>query len=227
MDFVKEIFMRSVTLRRLGLTGAMLAAGLLVGSAPALAEPNTGVAGLGSASFVKNGLTITVPPQASCNVDVPPPVVTSGIVTRTGITFGGGTATCDRTVVDPQHDVSTTKSEAIGKNFELSALVSAGGPRIKLAGYKATCSGNQGTTSAGWGVNGLSGLTGLPNPIPSGYVYEVKKGVKLLATITFGEFVTTPADGSISLTALRVRFQPDSAITGEVVLGTASCGPTP
>lgn len=219
--------MRSVTLRRLGLTGAMLAAGLLVGSVPALAEPNTGVAGLGSASFVKNGTTITVPPQASCDVDSGPSVVTTGVVTQTGIKFGGGTATCNRTVVDPENDVSTTKSEALGKNFELSALVSAGGPRVKLTGYKATCTGTQGQTSAGWGVNGLSGLTGLPNPIPSGYVHEVKKGAKLLATITFGEFVTTPEDGTITLTALHFRFQPDSAITGEVVLGTASCGPTP
>jgi hypothetical protein len=205
----------------------MLAAGLLAGSVPALAEPNTGVAGLGSASFVKNGQTITVPPQASCDVDTPPPVVTTGVVTKTGITFGGGTATCTRTVVDPANDVSTTKSEALGKNFELSALVSAGGPRVKLAGYKATCTGSQGQTSAAWGVNGLSGLTGLPNPIPSGYVYQVKKSAKLLATITFGEFVTTPEDGTISLTVLHFRFQPDSAITGEVVLGTASCGPTP
>jgi hypothetical protein len=220
--------MRSVTLRRLGLTGAMLAAGLLVGSVPALAvEPNTGVAGLGSAGFVKNGTTITVPPQASCDVDSGPSVVTTGVVSKTGVIFGGGTAKCVRTVLDPDNDVSTTSSVAEGKNFDMSALVSLSGPRVKIGGYKANCAGEQGKAGAGWGLDKLSGLTGLPNPIPSGYVYQVKKGVKLLATITFGEFVKNQEDATISVTAVHVRFQPDSAITGEVVLGTASCGPTP
>lgn len=222
--------MRNVTLRRLGLTGAMLAAGLLIGSVPALAvEPNTGVAGLGSAGFVKNGTTITVPPQASCDVDSGPSVVTTGAVSKTGIVFGGGKATCVRTVIDPDNEVSTTSSLAEGKNFDLSALVAAplSGPRVKITGYKANCNGEQGKAGAGWGISGLSGLTGVPNPIPSGYVYQVKKGVKLLATITFGEFVKNPEDATMSVTAVHIRFQPDSAITGEVVLGTAACGPTP
>jgi hypothetical protein len=74
--------------------------------------------------------------------------------------------------VDPANDVTTTKSETIGKNFQLSALVSLGGPRIKMAAYKANCAGSQDGTSASWGVSGLTGLTGLPQPIPTGYVHR-------------------------------------------------------
>jgi hypothetical protein len=206
----------------------MLAAGLLVGSAPAQAENLAGVAGLGWAGFTKSGQRIDIPAPASCNVDGSPSA-SSGVVSKPGISFGGGLATCARTVVDPANDVTTTKSEAVGQNFELSALVSVGGPRIKLAAYRADCAGSQRATSASWGVGGLTGLTGLPQPIPTGYVHRVQKASGMsLATITFGEVIRPdPTDGSLALNTLHIRFEAGSGVNGEVILGTTACAPTP
>src|SRR3979490_488868 len=120
--------MRNVKLRRLGLTGAMLAAGLLIGSVPPQAAMPPGVAGLGSAKFTSNGQTIEIPAQAFCNVDGTPNA-SSGVVSQPGVSFGGGPGTCTKTVVTPTTHLSPTKSAALGRNFQLSALVSVGGPR--------------------------------------------------------------------------------------------------
>jgi hypothetical protein len=202
--------------------------GLILGSTPAQAAGPVGSAGLGRAEFTKNGQTITIPSLAPCTVDGWSST-SSGAVAERWIKFGGGTTSCTRTVVDPYNDVTTTKSEAVGRTFELSALVSVGGPRIRLAGHKISCSATQSGTSATWSYSGLSGFTNLPQPLPTNYRYQVRNSEgAVLASVTFAETMpSNPADGSIAIALMHIRFQPASGIDGEVIVGTAACAPTP
>jgi hypothetical protein len=220
--------MRGGKMRRFALGGAILAVGLILGSTPAQATDSAGSAGLGWAEFTKNGETITIPSLSPCTVDGMGSA-SSGVVSGRWIKFGGGTTSCTRTVVDPYNDVTTTKSEAVGRSFELSALVSVGGPRIRLAGHKINCSATQSGTSATWSYSGLSGFSNLPQPLPTNYLYPVRNSQgAVLALVTFAETQpSNPADGSIAVAMMNIRFQPASGIYGEVIVGTAACSPTP
>ncbi|MFC3449781.1 hypothetical protein [Amycolatopsis speibonae] len=219
--------MRITIASRAGLVGALLLAGLGAGAAPAAASNPSGVASLGSAAFTKGSSTpISIASLADCAVEGPTSN-SSGAVSKTGITFGGGTSTCTTTVVDPANDVTATSSVAEGKNFELSALVSAGGPRIKVKTYKVSCNATQTSTNASWTYGGATGIGTLPSPVPVGYVKPItKSNGTLLAEAVFNE-QTLPGDGSIGLTMLRIKFAPASNITGEVVIGRTACSPTP
>ncbi|WP_340684847.1 hypothetical protein LCL61_42035 [Amycolatopsis coloradensis] len=219
--------MRITIASRAGLVGALLLAGLGAGVTPAAASNPAGVASLGSAAFTKGtSAPISIASLADCAVEGPTSN-SSGVVTRTGITFGGGTSTCTTTVVDPENDVTTTKSEAKGQNFELSALVSSSGPRIKIRSYSVSCTATQTSTNASWTYGGATGLGTLPSPVPVGYVKPItKSNGTLLAEAIFNE-QTLPGDGSIGLTMLRIKFAPGSNITGEVVVGRTACSPTP
>src|SRR5439155_10583560 len=135
------------------------------GAGVAAADTPAGVADLGSAEFTKAGTVITVPTLAPCRVDGVASAM-SASVKKTGLTFGGGTSSCTTTVVDPETEATTTKSEATGKDFELSALVSVGGPRIKQRSYKVTCTATQNGTNANWTFSGLTGIGSLPSPVP-------------------------------------------------------------
>lgn len=205
----------------------LVAAGIGAGFQVASADTPAGVADLGSAEFTKAGTTSTVPTLAACSVDGAASA-SSTVVKKTGISFGGGTSSCTRTVVDPDNDVTTTKSTATGKDFELSALVSAGGPRIRMRSYTVTCTATQDGTHVQWTFSGLTGISGLPSSIPAGYVKPIKKGVNgpVLANAVFN-ISEQPGDGSISLTMLRITFTPDSGISGSVTLGSTACAPTP
>ncbi|HVK25834.1 MAG TPA: hypothetical protein VM677_31130 [Actinokineospora sp.] len=220
--------MGNIRAARVGFCAAVAAVGLVVSATPALATNPAGVAALGSAQFTKAGVVSSVPTLAQCAVDGTA-TVSSGVVTQSGVKFGGGTSTCSTTVVDPETDATTTKSESLGSQFELSALVTAGGPRVKISSYRVTCNATQTGTSASWSYSGLTGLTGLPNPMPRDYVKEIKRtNGTLLATAKFNEVtLPVPNDGSIALTMLRITFAPGSAITGEVVVGATACSPTP
>ncbi|GLZ42939.1 hypothetical protein [Actinokineospora sp. NBRC 105648] len=207
-------------------TAAALA--LIVGATPALATNPAGVAGLGSATVVKNGVADTVPPLAVCAVDGQTSASSPGD-TATGVKFGPGSSTCTTTVVDPVNSTTSTKSEATGGQFELSGLVLLGGPRVKINTYKVTCTATHTGTTVGWTFSGLSGLTGVPSPVPVNYQRELKSllGVTL-ATITFNEVVLpSPNDGSIALNMAHVRFLPPSGVSGDVVVGATACSPTP
>lgn len=219
--------MRTNIARRAGLVGTLLLVGLGVSATPAGATNPAGVASLGSASFTKGSQTpVSISTIAGCAVEGPTSN-SSGIITKTGIRFGGGTSTCTTTVVDPENDVTTTKSEATGQNFELSALVAAGGPRIKIQTYKVSCAATQTNTNASWSYGGATGLGTLPSPVPVGYVKPItKSNGTLLAEAIFNE-QALPGDGSVGLTMLRIKFAPGSGITGEVVLGHTACSPTP
>ncbi|MEU8636670.1 hypothetical protein AB0C38_31250 [Amycolatopsis sp. NPDC048633] len=218
--------MRNTIARRAALAGTVLVAGLTMAAAPAQAAPQPGVAQIGSADFTKGETAIKVPVQGKCSLDGPKSA-TAQKVTKTGITFGGGTSSCTTTVTDPKTDATATASTATGKNFELSALVSAGGPRIKLSTFSVKCTATQKQTSSNWSYGGMSGIPNPPNPVPVGYVSPIKKSNGTVLANAVFNIQNLPGDGSIGLTMLRINFLPASGISGQVVLGHTSCSPTP
>ncbi|WP_328606100.1 hypothetical protein OG943_40010 [Amycolatopsis sp. NBC_00345] len=241
--------MRNTIVRRAGLVGALLVAGGVfagvgtaqaagpasvgaaatgapVGASAATPATEAGTADLGEADFTKGSTTVTVPTLAPCAVEGPTSA-TASPVAKSGLTFGGGTTTCETKVTDPSNDLTTTTSTANGKNFELSALVSAGGPRVRLTSYTVTCTGTHTQTNANWTFSGLGGITGLPSPMPANYTKPLtKSNGTVLANAVFNT-QTLPGDGSISLTMLRFDFLPASGITGSVTVGRTACSPTP
>ncbi|MCE6993387.1 hypothetical protein LZG04_00975 [Saccharothrix sp. S26] len=220
--------MKQIGARRVGAVASALVLGLVAAAPPASAANPAGVASVGSAEFTKAGTRVTVAPLAPCAVDGRTSN-SSEAVSRTGVRFGPGTSSCATAVVDPDHGTTRTTSEADGTEFELSALVSAGGPRLRVARWKVTCTGTESGTSAGWAADGLQGFSGLPEQITPNYVHEVKAGNgAVLATATFGETILPdPNDGSIAMNMLHLRFTEASGLTGDVVLGSTACSPTP
>ncbi|MBB5957525.1 hypothetical protein FHS29_004120 [Saccharothrix tamanrassetensis] len=218
--------MNHILARRAGAVAAALALGLA--GAPAHAAAPAGVASTGSADFTKAGRQVVVPAQAQCAVGGPTSA-SSTAVSQPGIRFGEGSSTCTTTVVDPQSDTTETKSTADGNDFELSALMSAGGPRLKVGKWRISCIGKQNGTEAGWQVDGLSGFPGLPEDIPANYVHEVKDSAgTVLARVTFSEVILPdPNDGSLTMNLMHFRFTEASTVTGDVVVGSAACSPTP
>jgi hypothetical protein len=205
---------------------AASATGTASGATAATPATAAGTADLGEAGFTKGATTVTVPTLAPCAVEGPVSA-TASPVSKTGLTFGGGTTTCDTTVTDPANNLTTTKSTANGKNFELSALVSVGGPRVRLTSYTVTCTATQTQTNANWTFSGLGGITGLPSPMPANYTKPLtKSNGTALANAVFNT-QTLPGDGSISLTMLRFDFLPASGIAGSVTVGRTACAPTP
>jgi hypothetical protein len=219
-------------MRRIGALSGVVVAALLTTVTPASATP-AGHAQVGSANFMKTGQpAVVVSPLASCDVQPDEPGTVTGAaaaVSRTGIRFGASTATCTTTLVDPDEWVTTTKSEAKGTNFELSALVAQGGPRLRIGSWKITCDATQTGTQAAWTLGGVSGFTGLPQQIPQGHVHEVKKSNgTVLAKVKFNEVVfPVPNDGSLTLHLAELTFEPASGYSGEVRIGSAACTPTP
>jgi hypothetical protein len=183
----------------------------LAASSPSSASPQPGVADIGSAAFT----AVEVPPQAPCAIGGPSSA-TAERVSKPGITFGGGTSSC-----------TDTKVTATGKDFELTALLRAGGPRVRLSSFTVTCERAPGQTSANWSYGGLSGIANPPSPVPVGYVSPLRKSDgKVLANAVFN-IQNLPGDGSVGLTMLRIDFLPESGISGTVELGRTSCSPTP
>ncbi|MEU4745907.1 hypothetical protein AB0G02_36340 [Actinosynnema sp. NPDC023658] len=219
--------MKQIGARRVVAVTAALVLGLVV-APPAWAANPAGVASVGSAAFGKAGTQVSVPPLAPCAVDGTT-TNSSEAVTRTGVRFGPGTSSCTREVVDPANNTTRTRSEAIGSDFELSALMSVGGPRLRVAKWKLACTGTESGTNAGWAADGLQGFTGLPDQIPTNHVHEVKAADgTVLATATFGETTfPEPNDGGIAMNLMHLRFTPASTLTGEVVVGATACSPTP
>ena len=154
---------------------------------------------------------------------------TSPAVSRSGLKIGETTSTCTTTVVNEAEFITTTKSQAKGKVFELSALVAAKGPRLKIGEWTITCDADDKGTQAGWELKGMSGWTGLPQQIPSGYVHDIKaSNGTVLAKAKFTDTVfPVPNDGSIAMTLLKLTFEPSSGYTGTITIGRTACSPTP
>lgn len=214
-------------INRTALAGAALAAaGLLAVAGTAAADTPAGVADIGSANFTKAGTTVSIPAQAPCSVEGP----TSGsatAVSQPGIRFGGGTSSCTTEVTDPANDITTTTSTATGNNFELSALVSSGGKRIRVSSYTVTCKATQGGSNANWTLSGLTGISGLPSPIPANYTKPLTKSDGTVLANAVFNVQTLPGDGSMTLTMLRIDFAPASGAIGSVTVGHTACAPTP
>ncbi|WP_367131736.1 hypothetical protein [Saccharothrix sp. HUAS TT1] len=219
--------MKHIRARRVGSLTAALVLGLVAAPSAWAANP-AGVAAVGSAGFTKAGQRVDIAPLAPCAVNGTP-ANSSEAVSRTGVRFGPGSSSCTVEVVDPETGTTKSNSEAVGADFELSALVSVGGPRLRVARWKVTCTGTESGSAAGWSADGLQGFPGLPPEIPLNHVHEVKDGGGVvLATATFGETTyPEPNDGSIAMNMLHLRFTEASTLTGEVVLGSSACSPTP
>jgi hypothetical protein len=220
----------NTAVRALGIVSAIAAASL-TGLAPqARATTPAGTATLGIADFTKNGEHAVASNLASCSVGGPL-TGSSAATAQTGVAFGAGTASCSRTVVDQHSAETTTKSQAKGSNAEISALVSLGGPRLSVGSYTTSCLGKKGGTQGSWTLGVLSsGWGSLPESIPQNYVRDVKdnSGTKVLAKATFNEVIlASPNDGSLTMNVIHLRFQPDSGIVGDVVIGHAACSRTP
>lgn len=220
--------MTHIRARRTGSVAAALAIALTAAATPALAANPPGFASVGSADFTRGDQRVVIPALAACAVDGTT-AASSEAVVGTGIRFGAGSSSCTRAVVDPANQTSTTRSEATGRDFELSALVAAGGPRLRIGSWKITCAGSQAGTDGAWSLGGLSGFTGLPQEIPANYAHQVRGGSgAVLATVTFNEvLLPEPNDGSMAMNIAHFRFAPESGVTGEVVVGATACSPTP
>jgi hypothetical protein len=219
--------MNSTTARRAGVVAVGIVTGLVVSAAPALAASPAGTASLGFVEFTKDGRTSSVPAQAPCSVDGLTSSSAPAVDDQPGVKFGGGSTSCTTKAVTD--DTTESTSEANGQAFELSALISDGGPRLKVGSWKAVCVGNEKGADAGWQLGGLSGFRDLPADIPKNYVHQVrsKNGV-VLADVTFSEVVLPePNDGGIAINAVHIRFTPEASTSGEIVLGSAACSPTP
>ncbi|MEV6238048.1 hypothetical protein [Lentzea sp. NPDC051838] len=204
----------------------------LAAASPALASNPPGTASSGSADFAKADQTFKVDPLAVCNVNPDTAGTVSGsspAVARSGLKIGETGSTCTTEVVNPNEFLTKTKSIATGKAFELSALVGKNGPRLKIAEWSINCDADEKGTSAGWVLKGMSGWTGLPQNIPSGYVHEIKASDgTVLARAKFTDTVfPVPNDGSISMTLLKISFEPSSGYTGSITVGSVACSPTP
>ena len=222
-------------MRKSAIAGAVVALAFAT-AAPALAANPPGTASAGSADFAKADQVSKVAPLAVCDVnpDVAGTVTgSSPAVSRPGLKIGETSSTCTTEVVNQAELLTTTKSVAKGTGFDLSALagLSGGlkGPRLKIAEWSITCDATETGTSAGWELKGMSGWTGLPAQIPSGHVHDVKAANgTVLARAKFTDTVfPVPNDGSISMTLLKITFEPSSGYTGSVTVGTVACSPTP
>jgi hypothetical protein len=205
-------------------------------AAPALAVTNSGnppgTASSGSADFAKADQTFKVEPLAVCDVNpgqAGTVTASSPAVNQNGLKIGETSSSCTTEVVNQADFITKTKSVATGKAFELSALVAAKGPRLKISEWTITCAADEKGTQAGWELKGMSGWTGLPQNIPSGYVHDIKAGNgTVLAKAKFTDTVfPEPNDGSLSMTLLKITFEPPSGYTGSITVGTTACTPTP
>jgi hypothetical protein len=213
------------------IAGAVVALTLAT-AAPAFAGNPPGTASSGSAEFAKAEQTFKVEPLAVCNVnpDAAGTVTgTSPAVSRNGLKIGETSSSCTTEVVNPDELITRTKSTASGTAFELSALVAAKGPRLKIAEWKINCDADEKGTQAGWELKGMSGWTGLPQNISSGYVHDIKaSNGTVLARAKFTDTVfPVPNDGSLSMTLLKITFEPPSGYTGSITVGSVACTPTP
>lgn len=222
-------------MRSIPIAGAVVALTFAT-AAPALAANPPGTASSGAADFAKAGQSVKVAPLAVCDVnpDVAGTVTgASPAVSRSGLKIGATSSTCTTETVNPDEFLTRTKSVARGTGFDLSALAGLSGaqrgPRLKIGEWSITCDATETGTSVGWELKGMSGWAGLPQEIPSGYVHDVKAGNgTVLARAKFTDTVfPVPNDGSISMTLMKITFEPSSGYTGTVTVGTVACSPTP
>ncbi|HWC83470.1 MAG TPA: hypothetical protein VG756_26235 [Pseudonocardiaceae bacterium] len=217
--------MRGTGVRGIGTVGVLLAAGVLLGASSATAATNpAGVASLGSASVVQDGVASTVAPVGQCDLAGQPFGDTSGASLPGVVSYGTGHSSC--TV---QATANTSTSTATGASFTLTALRSYGGPVISLGSYTVTCTAKVNATNANWEYANLIGITGLPSPLPTDYTREITGADgTVLAKVVLNEVVLpSPNDGSIELNLMHIQLFPDGGpLSGDIYVGSTACSPT-
>jgi hypothetical protein len=184
-----------------------------------------GIASVGSATIMAQGHANSLAAVAQCNVDSQPTNSAVGPSIAGVVTYGSGHSSCTRNVL-----ANTTKSTATGTQFQLDALVAAGGPRIKVSNYQVTCRSTTAGTNVSWSFTGLTGLGNLPQNIPSRYTVPVYGyGGHLIAKAVFNDVsLSHPNNGGIALDMLHLELFPNGGgpYTGDVIVGTTACSPT-
>lgn len=212
--------------RRTGLLGLAVAGLVLAGVSPAQAIPEEGIStgSVGAIDATYNGAAVEVAPLAACDTEGATEASSTRYVKKNFAEFGPGSSTC---TVDPVTGVA--EAEVNGDLFRLDALFAAGGPKIRMIDYSATCTTTRNGSSASWDIGGLSGVK-LPAEIPPNYVVTVPgrtASAPPLATVKFNETITPdPPDGSMIVNIMHVTLFPAGGPTGgEIVVGSVACSP--
>lgn len=215
--------MRRDDVVRIVTIGLALVAGLCLGAAPGQAATPDGTASLGAANVdITDAGPAVIDPLAPCDVDGQTSGSTAGGSIPRLVSFGSGTTSCTRDTT-----ANTTHVTGSGSRFQLD-LTRYGGPRIRLASYQTFCSATTGGTNAGYSFSGLTGISGLPQPIPANYPVQVTAtDGTVLATAIFNEIVVPdPNDGSSTLNMIHFTFPAGGPVTGDIYVGSAACAPT-
>lgn len=212
-------------MRGIGTVGALLVAGATLWTSPASATTPAGVASLGSASIVHDGVTTSVAPVGACDLTGDQTGNSPGASVPGLVSYGIGNSSC---TADTSANTST--STASGATFTLSALVPYGGPRISLGNYQVTCTANTGGTNASWKFSDLTGITGLPSPLPTDYTQNITNAQgTVLAKVVLNEIILpNPNDGSITMNLMHIILYPNGngPLSGDVYVGSTACSPT-
>lgn len=225
--------MRTTGVFRLGLVGAMVVSGLLVGMTQATAttaqgpSAPAGTANAGAASINKGQTDYEVAALAPCHLNGSQHGSSTAVQRPGVISFGAATSSCTRN--NNQH---TSTSTATGRNFKLSLLQSYGGPLIQVADYSVTCAATTHGTNASWRFSGLTGFN-VPSNVPNNYTVQIRKSGKVLATVVLNEVILPhPNNGSITMNLMHITLFPQGMpqhnspqVTGDVYVGTTTCSP--
>lgn len=218
--------MRSTTWRRAVVTGVAVAASLVMGAASAQAVTEDGVASLGAVdvTYHYTGQRVATGPMAACDVNGEGAGSSPGTTVAGIARYGAGDTRCTRNAA-----ARTAEVQSNGSRFQLDALTTYGGPRIRIDRYQTVCQATEnGTTERVW-LSGLSGVS-VPQQIPANYTVIIPSrfaGEPPMAKVIFNETVLPyPADGSIAVNLMRVVLFPEGGPeSGEVTVGSAACSP--
>jgi hypothetical protein len=208
----------------LGAVGASLVVGLFVVPAgPAQASTLDGVASVGSANVMIGSYVNTLGAVAQCKVDSTASNSTLGSSILGVVSFGPGRSSCTRNY--PTGETTT----AIGTWFQLDALTSFGGPRIRLAYFRATCRADRFGASVDSSFSGLTGLGNVPRNIPENYTVRIiGRGGRPIAIAILNEVKPARSHrGGIVLNLLHIMLFPDGGpLRGDVIVGRTTCART-
>ncbi|OLR89466.1 choice-of-anchor P family protein [Actinokineospora bangkokensis] len=201
--------------RRGAVIGALTAAVLMAGAAPASAAPGDGSAYVAAGTVTLLGVpAVTIPPQAATSTDGPNTAQLAGLgfpgVLNAGLVSSASTR-------DDSTGVVHSEATLAGVGLTLGNLGTIQAIDVVCDATQAGITG--GTTLAGVAIAGVN----VPvNPAPN-TVIAVPPGPLALVSLTFNEQIANP-DGSLTTNGLHVRLLPLLG-TGDLVLGSATCGP--
>jgi hypothetical protein len=208
----------------LGAVGASLVVGLFaVPAGAAQAAIVDGVAAVGSANVMIAGHVNTLGDVAQCRVGSISDNSTPGSSIAGVVSFGPGRSSCTRSYV-----TGATTATAIGTRFQLDALRSFGGPRIRLGYFRVTCRADRFGAGVDSTFSGLTGLGNLPRNIPDDYTVEITgSGGRVVAVVVLNEVQPSRFHGGVALNVLHIKLFPGGGLfSGDVVVGHSACART-